>query len=146
MKFTPDDGHEDHQSRPREWSAVMLWVSVFVSINIVFGTITWNFARRIHHERQLQAYATRSCTDLLKTPDQVHAPTSAGPKAAGQAESCEAFVEAHHDTCLDQALRLTLTQDVAQHGKLEQHVADEYVTCLMSLPHDQRFALTSPPR
>lgn len=130
MNIRNDDIYQEVRRRykSRDWSVTFLWISLFLSLTMVTGTMMWNLGKSMRVESYLKDHSIETCQALHRPP----ALMDDSDQSASVLGSCERIVSQRHDRCLDR------TQYLREN--LKQRRAD-YMTCIME--HDfQQAALT----
>ncbi|MEC9440952.1 MAG: hypothetical protein VYE40_07630 [Myxococcota bacterium] len=128
--MTPEDLMRARQPErpPRDWSVIILWLSILVSVSMVTATLMWNLGRSLKIASYLKNHGVETCVGLH------HPPGHKGDVDASPFQNtCKEIVEKKHDTCLD------ITEDFEDLRERRT----EYMACLMT--DGMRLAAQSEP-
>lgn len=117
---------------PRDWSVIALWGSVFVSVTMITGTLMWNLGKTLRIESYLRDHGVETCSVLSAPPG-----TNKDDVAQAIKETCEEYVTARHQLCLDETVHID--KDLRKRRS-------EYMTCVMSTSQERASLHTLPAR
>ncbi len=131
MNLEHDEIFEEvRRYKPKDWSVIFLWGSLFVSATMITGTMMWNLGKSMRTESYLKEHSIQTCLELNRPPSQMSDESSKAPFE----ETCSQVVTQRHEDCL------TRTEHIKDN--LRQRRAD-YMMCIMEQQTRQASLHTS---
>ena len=68
--MTPEDLMRARQPerKPRDWSVIILWLSILLSVSMVTATLMWNLGRSLKIASYLEKHGVETCVELHHPP------------------------------------------------------------------------------
>jgi len=96
--MTPEDLMLARQPERKsyDWSVIVLWASLLISVSMITATLMWNLGRSIKIASYLKEQGVETCVALH------HPPGHKGEASSSPYhDACEAIVEKKHDACIE---------------------------------------------
>jgi hypothetical protein len=128
--MTPEDLMRARQPerKPRDWSVIILWLSILLSVSMVTATLMWNLGRSLKIASYLEKHGVETCVELH------HPPGHKGDAEASPYQNvCQQIVEKKHESCLE----------ITENFEDLRERRTEYMACVMA--DGMRLAAQSEP-